>query len=139
MLTRTMMLALAVGSLAAGCVTEEQAQEEMTGTAEGATSGGWDCDKAINVLSCNHAVLPITVVVEDNDVNFLNDNDVLTIEDSLNKLYIPILSLFNISNVLTNIEATVLKDLVDVGDFTVGDIDVCANLAVLGGLGLLCK
>lgn len=130
MLTRSMLLALAVGSLAVGCVTEEQAQEEMTGTAEGYTSGSWECNNLVAAVTCNHIFLPITVDIKNVDV--LSDNELSVLEKSLNDL--SILNLFNHSKILNDVEVTVLKNFLNFGDIdiTKNDINVCVVLNLLG-------
>lgn len=130
MLTRSMMAALAVGFLAAGCVTEEQAKEEMTETAEAYTSGSWECKNLVGAVTCNHIFLPITVDIKNVDV--LSDNELSVLEGSLNNLNI--LNILNHSKILNDVEATVLKDFLNFGEINItkNNVLVCVVVNLLG-------
>ena len=137
MFIRSMMLALAVGSVVA-CVDPAQEQDDETAAVEQHT-GGFNCvNKAsITGVECigSISVLPITVDVK--NVGVLNNNKLSVLSNDLNNLSILDGGVLNNDKILNDVEVTVLQDFLNkfLINVTKNDIDVCTT--VLGIL--LCK
>jgi len=137
---RSMMLALAIGAVAAaGCVASDTTADDDTAALSQNTGGGFQCvNKAsIQVVSCvgSIAVLPINVDIK--DVRVLNDNELNVLSGDLNHVSILDSGILNNDKILNDVEVTVLQDFLNkfLINVTKNDIDVCTT--VLGIL--LCK
>jgi hypothetical protein len=121
-----MMLALAVGSLAAGCVGGEYS-EEMTATEEDYSSSSWTCKNAVSAVTCNGFIALLPVSVDVKNVRLLNDVELNVLEDSLDNLSILSGNDITIQKILNNTEVTVLEDFLNKFNINVtkNDITVC--------------
>lgn len=126
MTIRTSILALAVGCFAAGCITEDNATEETTGT-EMALLGSpapsnWSCKSVLSVVSCvgHIGILPSKIEVGDVNVDVIDDVKLELLSNILNDL-----SILNGNKILTDILndfTLTVKDFLDVED---NDVNVC--------------
>jgi hypothetical protein len=130
MFIRSMMLALAVGSVVA-CV--DTAQDDETAAVEQHT-GGFNCvNKAsITGVECigSISVLPINVDVK--NVGVLDNNKLTILSGDLNNVSILDGGVLNNDKILNDVEVTVLDDFLNkfLINVTKNDIDVCT--VVLG-------
>jgi hypothetical protein len=135
MFIRSMMLALAVGSVVA-CV--EPAQQDETAATEQRT-GGFDCHNKslISGVECVGVVAIFPIDIDIKNVGVLSNNDLDVLNDSLNDVSILDGGIGNHNKILNDLEVAVLTDFLndfDI-DITGNDVDVCTVV-----LGLqLCK
>ena len=135
MFIRSMMLALAVGSVVA-CV--EPAQQDETASTEQKT-GGFDCHNKslISGVECLGVVAIFPIDIDIKNVGVLSNNDLDVLNHSLNDVSILDGGILNHNKILNDLEAAVLTDFLndfDI-DITGNDVDVCTTV-----LGLLvCK
>lgn len=137
---RSMMLALAVGAVAAaGCVAPDATADEDTAALAQESGGGFQCvnKQNIQVVSCvgSISILPINVDIK--NVRVLNDNELNVLSGDLNHVSILDGGVLNNDKILNDVEVTVLQDFLNkfLINVTKNDIDVCTT--VLGVL--LCK
>jgi len=134
---RSMILALGVGSVAVGFVgaaAAEDANSSATGT-ESSDVGNFQCMNAVSLFCTGAILVPIAISVE--DVRVLNDNELSVLTGDLNRVAILDRGVLDQDKILSDLEATVLWDLLNKFniDVTKNRIDVCAT--VLGAL--ICK
>ena len=136
---RSMMLALAVGAVAAaGCVAPDATDEDTAALAQ-ESGGGFQCvnKQNIQVVSCvgSISILPINVDIK--NVRVLNNNELNVLSGDLNHVSILDGGILNNDKILNDVEVTVLQDFLNkfLINVTKNDIDVCTT--VLGVL--LCK
>lgn len=95
-----------------------------TSMAQANPDPSFDCDNAVNVVSCTLNGSPITVTITDNDV--LSGNDFDTLENGLNVYIADILNNVNvqyIQGVVVNVYNNQFNP-----DITVGNVNVCIAL-----------
>ena len=135
MFIRSMMLALAVGSVVA-CV--EPAQQDETAATEQKT-GGFDCHNksVISGVECIGVIAIFPIDIDVKNVGVLSNNDLDVLNGSLNYLSVLDGGILNHNTILNDAEVTVLDDFLNKFDIDVtkNDINVCTT--VLGVL--LCK
>jgi hypothetical protein len=135
MFIRSMMLALAVGSVVA-CV--EPAQQDETSATEQRT-GGFDCHNksAISGVECLGVVAIFPIDIDIKNVGVLSNNDLDVLNHSLNDVSILDGGILNHNKILNDLEAAVLTDFLNDFDIDVtgNDVDVCTTVLGL----LLCK
>ena len=135
MFIRSMMLALAVGSVVA-CV--EPAQEDENAATEQQT-GVFDCHNksAISGVECVGVIAIFPIDIDVKNVGVLSNNDLDVLNGSLNHLSVLDGGILNHNTILNDAEVTVLDDFLNKFDIDVtkNDIDVCTS--VLGFL--VCK
>jgi hypothetical protein len=135
MFIRSMMLALAIGSVVA-CV--EPAQQDETAATEQHT-GVFDCHNKslISGVECVGVIAIFPIDIDVKNVGVLSNNDLDVLNGSLNHLSVLDGGILNHNTILNDAELTVLDDFLNKFDIDVtkNDIDVCTS--VLGIL--LCK
>ena len=128
---QSLMLSLAIAF--AGCV-DTAADETSAATQETGGGFSCQNKQNIQVVSCigSVAVLPITVNVK--DVRALNDNELNVLSGDLNNVSILDGGILNNDKILNDVEVTTLQDFLNKFDIDVtkNDIDVCTT--VLGVL-----
>lgn len=137
---KSMMMVLALGLFAVGCVDSGAVAEDQTGSVSQKTGNNFDCHQGIvglvNVVSCEGDILILPIKVDIKDVDVLSNNDLDILENSLNDVA-DLENVLNVSKILNDVEVTVLDKFLNDFDIDVSDIDVNVCTTVLGGL--LCK
>jgi len=138
MFIRSMILALGIGSAAAGCVAADAADDPNASATSSETSdllGGFSCVNGVSVLCTGNILVPIDINIK--DVRVLDNNELTVLSNDLNKLSILDGGILNNDKILNDVQLTVLQDFLNKFniDVTKNDIDVCAT--VLGAL--ICK
>jgi hypothetical protein len=137
MFIRSMMLALAIGSVVA-CVEPTQDQTDETAAVEQRT-GGFDCHNksVISGVECLGVIAIFPIDIDVKNVGVLSNNDLDVLNHSLNDLSILNGGILNHNKILNDAELTVLDDFLNKFDIDVtkNDIDVCTTVLGL----LLCK
>ena len=140
---RSMIITLAVGCWAGGCVagdTGDLSTDDPTGETTAYSSSPWSCSNKDNVVAVG-CVGPISIFpiinVDIKNVRFLNDNELNVLSNDLNNLSILDGNVLDHNKILNDVEVTVLDDFLNKFDIDVtkNDIDDCTT--VLGVL--LCK
>jgi hypothetical protein len=141
MLTRSMILTLAVGCWAGGCVagdTGDLSADDPTAETSAATSSPWTCSNNVASVACVGSIALLQLInVDVKNVRALNDNELTVLSNDLNYLSILDGGVLNNNTILNDVELTVLDDFLNkfIINVTKNDIDVCTS--VLGIL--LCK
>jgi hypothetical protein len=134
---RSMMLVLAAGAAAAGCVAAD-ANDETATTAQN-SGGGFSCvNKAsISVVECVGSISALPITVDIKNVRALNDNELTVLSNDLDKVSILDGGIGNNDKILDDVEVTVLDDFLNkfLINVTKNDIDVCTTVLSI----LVCK
>jgi hypothetical protein len=138
---KSMMLVLALGLFAVGCVDSGAVADDQTGSVSQKTGGdNFDCHQGIiglvNVVSCEGDILILPIKVDVKDVDVLSNNELTVLENSLNDVA-DISNVLNANKILNDVEADVLTKFLNDFDIDVTDTDVNVCTTILGGL--LCK
>lgn len=102
-----------------------------TAAAQAGPALNYECNKGVNVVSCNEVnVGDVKVEIDHNDIRALTDNEIEVLEDNLNKVDVDIL---NPETTIKDIEVEVVKTyksfnptiIIDVDDVNVCVLAVC--------------